>query len=116
MEGIGGPAFLDDQFRAGHLEDFVCPGQAHFVLETLREPERLCKTDQLLGGIVGKLGAVDIHVFEVELRETAFLGQGDAGLAQGKVEMDAGVVDLIPGIQCPHAVNGPREISGMTDT
>ena len=118
-EGISGPApqaiFLDDQSRPGHLKDIVSSGQAHLILETLREPEHLLETDLLPGGVVGELRAVDIHVLEVKLRETAFLGQGDTGLAQGKIEMDAGIIDLVPGLQCPHAVDGPGVISGMPD-
>ena len=107
--------FLDNQFRPGHFKDFVGPGQAHFILEALREPERLRETDLLLGSVVRKLGTVDIHIFEVELRETSFLGQCDAGFTEGKIEMDTGVIDLIPGIQRPHAVNGPCQVSGMAD-
>ena len=80
------------------------------------EPECLGKTDLLLGGVVRKLGTVDIHILEVKLRKTTFLGQGNAGFAQGKVEMDAGIIDLIPGIQRPYAVDRAREISRMTYT
>ena len=119
-EGVNGLEaqgfFLEDQLGAGHFEDLVCSREAHLVLEALREPERFRKTELLLGGIVGKLGSVDIHILEVELRETAFFGKGDAGLAQGKIEMDAGVIDLILGFQGPYTVNGARKVTGMTDT
>ena len=118
-EGVGGSAaegfFLNDQFRPRHFEDFECAGEAHFVFEALCEPERLGETELLTGGAVRKLGTVDIHVLEIELGETAFLGEGDPGLAQGKVEMDTGVIDLILGLQRPYAVDGTRKVAGMTD-
>ena len=84
-------------------------------METLREPERLRETDLFPGRIIGELRSVDIHVLEVELREASFLGQGDAGLAQGEVEVDAGIVYLILGSQFPYAVDGPGVVSGMFD-
>ena len=119
-EGIGGLCpqgfFLDDKFRSGRFKDFVGTGETHFILEALCEPERLRKADLFLGGVVRELGTVDIHILEVELGETAFLGQRDAGLTQGKVEMDAGVIDLVSGFQSPYAVNGSREITGMSDS
>ena len=118
-EGVGGSAaegfFLNDQFRPRHFEDFECAGEAHFVFEALCEPKRLGKTELLPGGVVGKLRAVDIHILEVELREAPFLGKRNAGLTQGKVKMDAGVIDLILGFQCPYTVNRSRQITGMTD-
>lgn len=118
-EVVGGSAaegfFLNDQFRPRHFADFECAGEAHFVFEALCEPERLGETELLAGCVVRKLGTVDIHVLEIELGETAFLGEGDPGLAQGKVEMDTGVIDLILGFQRPYAVDGTRKVAGMTD-
>ena len=119
-EGIDGIStqglFLDDQFRTGHFKDLVGAGQAHLITQTLREPERLGEADLLLGSVVRELGAVDIHVLEIELRETALLGQGDTGFTQGEIEMDAGIIDLVLGLQGPYAVKGSREISGMADS
>jgi len=119
-EGVGGDArrglFLDDQLRAGQRNHIVSPGKTHLVAEPLRKPERLRKAELLLGGVVRELRPVDIHILEIQHREAALLGQGDAGLAQGKIEMDAGVIDLILRLQCPHTVNGPGKISGMVHT
>ena len=97
-------------------------------MEALREPERLGETDPLLGSVEGELCAVHVHVVQVQLRETPFLGKRDARLAQGKIEMDTGIIDLILGalpdradgndtlgLQGPYAVDGSREISSMTD-
>ena len=56
MESINGLAshrfFLEDQFCAGQFKDFVCPGETHFILEALCEPERLREADLLLGSVV----------------------------------------------------------------
>lgn len=133
MEGIDGPYaqgfFLYDEFRPRHLHDLICARQAHFIAKALSEPERLGETYPLLGSVEGELRAVHVHVIEVELRETAFLCKRDAGFAQGKIEMDAGIIDLILGVlpdrtggndtlglQGPHSIDGSREISSMTDS
>ena len=73
VEGIRGRGseglLLDDQPRPGHFQDLIGAGQAHFIVEPLREPERLLEADQLLGSVVGKLGAVDIQIGRASCRE-----------------------------------------------
>ena len=120
---------LDNQFLIGQFEDVVNPVQAHVIEQAFREPESIVETDLFLVLVERELGTIDIHVIEVQLGETALLGQGQARFAQYKEEIETGIIHFVPdflafgilgngslGIQGPYAVQVAGQVTGVFDT
>ena len=127
--GLEQVLLLDDQGLVGQLENIVGAFQLHAVVRQLGEPETLLEPDLLVVGIVGEQRAVNVDILEVELREAALLGEcvRDSEVAQGQVEIDAGVVgfgglggsvglrhDVDPLLQAPDAVEVTRGVAGVS--